>query len=838
MLTVSNVDETLGNIEIGRIVDEVGGGARGEIAKIIRNNLNQITNIYLRNVSTGAQFSEDDRCLGSNGFTFIIEEEPRTFPLGIFYIDFGPDAEEFGPFTAGQYYFAPENIRVQRNYLIRWNQSDSTNQPSDVHPNGHPMQFSTTPDGVHNQTPGTIYYNSTGTSAAPSADYENEFQPIFIMNADETNRIYYYCKSHPDMSGYDGHEGYMILDPEVEDEPLVNNYYAQNYYQSDVNDAATIDKSRHVDGHSKILGMSFDGYPIYGPYGYNSSGTVAREVSSFRLKTGAEITGGRPAVTTAGNVTYAVTVDAGKFNFDASVPSLLNLERGKTYIFNQNNVTNLDEFLFFSETENGWHSTGNSADIGDTNYIYQLGVEYYLDGSAVAVSQYIANFNSATTREVRFTVPATAPRLLYIFAYSTTNLGIRTVQDGYLLGDLVEDYIYDSTVGTLDAFNGKFGVTPEYPNGTYAYFMTEDSNGDPVYPYAIGPRMYSTPLFEGDVVPAVVDTFPAGASGQVVLDDAGRVSYIKMTSNGDNYFGPAKAKILGGEGTGALATPAVQTVTGLSLLNPGRSYQSAPTLIFEGGGGQGAQGSAKIDQNGRVTSISLSDPGEFYQEAPYILLTGGGGTGAKAVATIDQGLITGITVTEEGQGYTSAPNVVFNRLVNLKRKNRARQAFNSYAIYLTGITKTVGAADNEIFVKSTSSFPGSGELILEYETISYTAKTDESFSGLTRGVNFKYDQRVILDDTQNDQFGISTYKFNVGDRLIRRVESATSKVAKVYDWDPATRELLVTFEVDELAFIDGGIPSTEDNIVQFDAGVANSSSTRSSTCFSDYRRCN
>ena len=50
-----------------------------------------------------------------------------------------------------------------------------------------------------------------------------------------------------------------------------------------------------------------------------------------------------------------------------------------------------------------------------------------------------------------------------------------------------------------------------------------------------------------------------------------------------------------------------------------------------------------------------------------------------------------------------------------------------------------------------------------------------------------------------------------------------SKVAKVYDWDPVTRELLVTFEVDELAFIDAGIPSTEDSIVQFDAGVANAS---------------
>ena len=101
---------------------------------------------------------------------------------------------------------------------------------------------------------------------------------------------------------------------------------------------------------------------------------------------------------------------------------------------------------------------------------------------------------------------------------------------------------------------------------------------------------------------------------------------------------------------------------------------------------------------------------------------------------------------------------------------------------------------------------------------------------MTRGVNFNYDQRVILDDSQNDSNGISTYKFNVGDRVIRRVENANNKVAKVYDWNPATRELLVTFEVDELAFIDGGIPSTEDAIVQFDAGVANSSAIRSTSC--------
>ena len=80
-----------------------------------------------------------------------------------------------------------------------------------------------------------------------------------------------------------------------------------------------------------------------------------------------------------------------------------------------------------------------------------------------------------------------------------------------------------------------------------------------------------------------------------------------------------------------------------------------------------------------------------------------------------------------------------------------------------------------------------------------------------------------MDANQNLPDGTSNYKFNVGDRVIRRVENANNKVAKVYDFNPATRELLVTFEVDELAFIDGGRPSTEDAIVQFDAGVAASS---------------
>ena len=78
-----------------------------------------------------------------------------------------------------------------------------------------------------------------------------------------------------------------------------------------------------------------------------------------------------------------------------------------------------------------------------------------------------------------------------------------------------------------------------------------------------------------------------------------------MTQKGDNYFGAATARILGGEGTGATGTPTVQTVTGLSLLQGGRDYATPPTLIFEGGGGQGAQGAAEIDTLGKVKNIQI-----------------------------------------------------------------------------------------------------------------------------------------------------------------------------------------------------------------------------------------
>jgi hypothetical protein len=68
------------------------------------------------------------------------------------------------------------------------------------------------------------------------------------------------------------------------------------------------------------------------------------------------------------------------------------------------------------------------------------------------------------------------------------------VSTNYPLGYFREDYEYLSSTSPdrLDQHNGRFCVTPEYPNGTYAYFCTVDSNWNSAYPYVVGPTFYGT----------------------------------------------------------------------------------------------------------------------------------------------------------------------------------------------------------------------------------------------------------------------------------------------------------------------------------------------------------
>ncbi|MGI9243189.1 MAG: sulfatase-like hydrolase/transferase [Verrucomicrobiales bacterium] len=120
----------------------------------------------------------------------------------------------------------------------------------------------------------------------------------------------------------------------------------------------------------------------------------------------------------------------------------------------------------------------------------------------------------------------------------------------YELGHYLEDYEYLGDLGQvhgadfdLDLHNGRFCVTPEFPTGTYAYFVSIEEDGTPKFPYNIGRTYYGTP--SGNTAAAV----PAGAeivfeggpekgiqNGEVITDNSnGDVTVTWSAVEGGTY---------------------------------------------------------------------------------------------------------------------------------------------------------------------------------------------------------------------------------------------------------------------------------------------------------------
>lgn len=101
----------------------------------------------------------------------------------------------------------------------------------------------------------------------------------------------------------------------------------------------------------------------------------------------------------------------------------------------------------------------------------------------------------------RTSLPAWAVR-----AQSRSSAALASNQSGpavnatYVLGHYLEDYDYLGELGKtqgadfdLDLHNGRFCVTPEFPQGTYAYFITIEADGTPKFPYTLGRWYYGAP---------------------------------------------------------------------------------------------------------------------------------------------------------------------------------------------------------------------------------------------------------------------------------------------------------------------------------------------------------
>ena len=169
---------------------------------------------------------------------------------------------------------------------------------------------------------------------------------------------------------------------------------------------------------------------------------------------------------------------------------------------------------------------------------------------------------------------------------------------GFPAGFFVEDYVFNDT-GDLDAHNGRFSKTPEYPRGIYAYYATnapDSATGDLVsaFPYFIGNTYRSQPIIENLIGNAISinQDFDFNTSGlfrntfpYVVSEDGGGYDFYI-----EPYEFTSQRVILNNIKTGG--------VEGVEIINSGTNYKVDDALVFDDTGSGGTGASAKVTRIG------------------------------------------------------------------------------------------------------------------------------------------------------------------------------------------------------------------------------------------------
>ena len=159
------------------------------------------------------------------------------------------------------------------------------------------------------------------------------------------------------------------------------------------------------------------------------------------------------------------------------------------------------------------------------------------------------------------------------------------------LGTFIEDYEWRPSTQTgkleLDENNGRFCVTPEYPEGVYAYFITIDVNGDPAFPYILGSNYYSLP---------VDSNYNADLSQDDLPKYAKRLKTAGMPSNGGNTVLKINKTTSG-------------SVSSLKVENSPESFKVGNRFVVNDNGTEGSGAAAIVAEvtGKEVTSVKSND---------------------------------------------------------------------------------------------------------------------------------------------------------------------------------------------------------------------------------------
>lgn len=151
----------------------------------------------------------------------------------------------------------------------------------------------------------------------------------------------------------------------------------------------------------------------------------------------------------------------------------------------------------------------------------------------------------------------------------------------------------------------------------------------------------------------------AGASFDLVFG----INTVSVQTSGSGYPVPPLVIFSGGNGSGAQAQTVLSgtAVQSVEVTSPGTGYTSVPTAVFTLGSGATAQAHLIPSALDNLYIVS-GQGGSGYNDLspPSVTITGGGGQGATGSVQVTGGVVTSISLTNAGSGYTSLPTVVID----------------------------------------------------------------------------------------------------------------------------------------------------------------------------------
>lgn len=213
----------------------------------------------------------------------------------------------------------------------------------------------------------------------------------------------------------------------------------------------------------------------------------------------------------------------------------------------------------------------------DTNFVHSPILGWAYDGHPIygpyGYSDPLdpnSNIARMTSSYVKVTAPATG----------------RPSDTTYPLGSFVDDYEFTLGAGNLDRSNGRFCITPEFPEGTFAYFITVDNFGNPLYPYIVGETFNSVPAQNNLIISHI-------QSESILPDDARRIRSNNIPSRGFD------ANLL-------VSTTERGIIDSFEVYSSGDKFKTSDYLFINNDDTEGAGAYARVTNLQGVTVSGLS----------------------------------------------------------------------------------------------------------------------------------------------------------------------------------------------------------------------------------------